>query len=710
MNEQQIQSFIWDIADLLRGSYRPPQYRLVMLPMVVLRRLDCVISTQKEEMMKKYETLKGKKEEHIERHMCGKFGEIYNISQFDFSSLLDDQTAIARNLLYYIDSFSPKVRNIFEKFEFERQIERLDADNLLYLIVQSFANIDLHPSRFNNAKMGTIFENLIRRFNEQANEEAGDHFTPREVIKLMASLIYTNEDDALTIDHKIRKIYDPTCGTGGMLSVSEEYIHQLNTSAKLFLYGQEYNAESYAICASDMLIKGQDTGHIYYGDTLLDDHYKNDKFHYILANPPFGVDWKKQQSVVEKEHKVLGFNGRFGAGTPRVNDGATLFLQHMISKMEKPKDQGGEGSKIAIVLNGSPLFTGDAGSGESNIRRFVIENDLLEAIVALPNDMFYNTGITTYIWLLNNSKSEERKGKIQLIDAAKFYQKMRKSLGSKRNEIGEHHIEQITKIFGAFEHNQSMNIQCDKETLSDQVVSKIFNNQDFGYIKVTVEQPLRQNFIASEERIKLLKAERAFIALAESKKRKNLAIIEQEIAEGRRLQQDILQALQTIDNKKIYINRDAFVADVNAAFKQQNIKLEAPIKKAILNALSKQDATADICYKSKGKIEPNPKLRDTEIIPLPSYVNLPLPIGYDPKDDNTPLNDLLRSHCEAYMEKEVLPHLPEAWIDESKTKIGYEIPFTKQFYVYKPPRDLEDIAKDIQALEEEILGLLGKVV
>ncbi len=714
---QNIESFIWNIADLLRGAYRPPQYRRVMLPLTVLRRIDCVLEGQQEQVLdsckqlkEKYNALSAQEKQHkteeayISQFLDIQFENLYNISEFNFQRILDDSEHIKQNLIRYIDSFSPKIREIFSRFNFEQEIDKLDENNLLYQIIQHFNNINLHPDVISNHDMGNIFENLIRRFNEQANEEAGDHFTPREVIKLMANILYTDVQPAVFDVGIIRNIYDPTCGTGGMLSVSKDTIAAQNNRANIKLYGQEYNAEAWAICASDMLMKGDEPDDIFFGDTLINDHYPHKKFHYILANPPFGVDWKKQQNFVTDEHNNKGFDGRFGAGLPRVGDGAMLFLQHMLSKMEP------DGAYIAIVLNGSPLFTGDAGSGESNIRRYIIENDWLDAIIALPNDMFYNTGIATYIWIITNNKSTERQGKIQLIDGTRFYKKMRKSLGNKRNELSDEHIAQLTRIYGEYKNNHYADIDCNGEILTKQNVSKIFNNQDFGFVKLTIERPLQLNFMASEERIKNLWQENAFVNLSKSKKRKNEEDIKKEEAAGKQQQQQIIDILSSLDSTKLYKNRDAFAKDLTKAFKAYDVKLEAAIKKAILSALSEHDETADYCYKSKGVLEADTTLRDTENMPLPADIPLPLPMGYNAKDDNRRLVELIKDHAEAYLQAEVLPHVKDAWIDYSKTKLGYEIPFNKQFYVYTPPRPLEEIAGDIEKLEQEIISLLGKVV
>lgn len=717
-NHDNLIGFIWNIANKLRGPYRPPQYRRVMLPMTVLRRMDCVLELTKDKVLAQYTKLQaqGHTEEAIQKILGRTATEnreqpLYNTSKYDFKKLLGDSDNIARNLIAYIKGFSPKARDIFEKFNFEQEIEKLDNANRLFIIIKEFSEIDLHPDKVDNLQMGYVFEDLVRKFNEQANEEAGDHFTPREVISLMAHVMYTSDEEVYT-PGIARTIYDPTCGTGGMLSVSEEYIREHNKQANLILFGQEYNPESYAICCADLLIKDEPVDNIILGDTLGDgktsDGHPDKKFHYMLANPPFGVEWKAQQTIVEKEHRELGFSGRFGAGTPRINDGALLFLMHMISKMHHAPERGGEGSKIAIVFNGSPLFTGDAGSGESNIRRWIIENDWLDAVIALPDQMFYNTGIFTYIWIVTNRKRPERKGKVQLIDATKHYQKMRKSLGNKRNELSPEHINEITRLYAEGKHDARSIFKSDGQPM-ESICSKIFDNHEFGFLKITVERPLKLNFQASPERIERLKQESAFEKLAESKKRKDEETIKAEQTEGRKLQQQILDALASMNSTTLYKNRDAFEDVLAKALKTAEMKLDAPVKKAILNALSERDETADVCTDSKGKHEADSELRDTELVPLPSTLPLPLPIGYDAKADNSELLDLVREHCEAYLAKEVLPHVPEAWIDHSKTRAGYEIPLNHHFYVYQPPRKLEDIEGDIRKLEGEIIQMLKGV-
>jgi type I restriction enzyme M protein len=682
---RQLANFIWSIAELLRGDYKQADYGKVILPFTVLRRLDCVLEPTKARVMDFYDTkIKSMNLKNPEPLLNQKAGvPFHNISQFTFEKLKEDSDNIAPNLRNYINGFSVAGREILDYFNFNDQINRLDEANLLFLIVKKFAAIDLHPNKVSNMSMGYVFEELIRKFSELSNETAGEHFTPREVIRLMVDLLFLNDRDILTQKGIVKTIYDPACGTGGMLSIAEEYIKELNPDAKPVVFGQEINPESYAICKSDMLIKGQDVGNIKFGNTFTTDGLAHENFDYMLSNPPFGVEWKKVQTHVKAEYEKKGFDGRFGAGLPRISDGSFLFLQHMISKMKR--DNGG--SRIAIVFNGSPLFSGSAGSGESEIRKWIIENDLLEAIAALPDQLFYNTGIYTYIWIVTNNKSPARKGKIQLINAIHYYKKMSRSLGNKRNEIGDgedgkpNHIAEITRIYGEFQADGTRKLEIDGKE-KDVIVSKIFDNEDFGYWRITVERPLRLNFQVSEERILKLESEAAFANLAVSKKRGGAAL--EEIEQGKALQESIKAALQTLGDN-LYKNRDAFEADVTKALKKADVRVSAQVKKAILNALAQRDETADICTDKDGNPEPDADLRDYENVPL--------------KDD-----------IDEYMKREVLPHVPDAWIDESKTKVGYEIPFTRHFYEYVPPRDLEEIEKEIKELEEEIRGMLEEIL
>ncbi len=715
---------IWEIANRLRGPYRPPQYRLVMLPMVVLRRLDCVLEPTKDAVVAEHARLLAANtpENAIPRLLTRVVDKdrkqpLYNTSPYTLAKLLGDSENIAPNLVAYINGFSDTARAIFDKFKFGDQIEKLDSSNRLYAVVQAMADplVDLHPDRISNIEMGYIFEHLVMRFNEQANEEAGDHFTPREVIRLMTSLVYTGEEDVYK-PGVYREIYDPACGTGGMLSVSEETIRAGNAGANLGLYGQEYNDESWAICCADMLIKDEETDHIILGDTLGDgktrDGFPDKQFHYMLANPPFGVEWKDQKAVVEKEAGELGFAGRFGAGLPAINDGSLLFLQHMMSKMHPGPDKGGEGSKIAVIFNGSPLFSGDAGSGPSNIRRWIIENDWLDAIVAMPDQLFYNTGIFTYVWLVTNRKVPERRGKVQLIDGTRFFGKMTKSLNNKRNQLSDAHIADLTRLYGGFTDGETARVCTDLKAgvWEERVVSRVFDNREFGFLKVTVERPLRLNFEATAERIARLDEQSAFAGLAISKKRKDAKVVEAEEAAGRAEQQAVRAMLATLEGKGRYIDRDTFDADLEGAAKRAKLKLPTPIRKAIFAALGERDPRAEICRDSKGRPESDSELRDTENIPLPPATPLPLPMKFGPEAPNDDLVATMRPTIDAYIDAEVLPHVPDAWVDYAKTKVGYEIPINRHFYVYKPPRPLGEIEADITKLEGEIAGLLKGLV
>ncbi|WP_332747670.1 type I restriction-modification system subunit M [Hydrogenophaga sp.] len=611
MNHQALSSFIWSVADLLRGDYKQSEYGRVILPFTVLRRLDCVLEATKPAVLAE-KAAKDKAGLNAEPFLLRRSGtSFFNTSQLDLVKLLGDQDHIRQNLYAYIQAFSPAARDIFERFDFFTQVERLAKANLLYLVTEKFANIDLHPNVVDNASMGAVFEELIRKFAEISNETAGEHFTPREVIRLMVNLLFIEDDDVLTPGNAVvRTIYDPTAGTGGMLSVAGEYLLEHNPQARLTMYGQELNDESYAICKADMLIKGQAVENIIVGNTLSEDGHGGRKFDYMLSNPPFGVEWKKVEKAVRQEHENKGFDGRFGPGLPRVSDGSMLFLMHLLSKMRPVKDGG---SRFGIVLNGSPLFTGGAGSGESEIRRYVLENDLVEAIVGLPTDMFYNTGIATYVWILSNKKPATRKGKVQLIDASSFWQKMRKSLGSKRKEMSDEHIATVTRLFGGFAEAEMVAFvdaagqplgepqlvtTADLPTAAPEggrlkrvPISRVFNNEAFGYTTITVERPLRDE-----------------------------------------------------------------------------------AGKAVLGVKGKQ----------KGKPQPDSALRDTENVTL----------GED---------------IAAYFKREVLPHAPDAWIDEEKSKVGYEIPFNRHFYVFEPPRSLHVIDEELKTVTASIMKMLEEL-
>jgi len=700
----QLASFIWNICNLLRGPYKRNEYRKVILPLTVLRRFDCVLASTRQAVLRKNAELKGKPESIVRNQLCQITDRpFYNLHKLSLPQLLDDPNNLAQNLNSYIAAFSPNVRAIVDKFKFGEQIAYMAEKGVLYLVVKAFCDpkLDLSPDRVDNAQMGYVFEELIRIGAEQSNEEAGEHFTPREVIRLMVNLLLTPEKD-LRKSHVVKTIYDPACGTGGMLSVAEKYIRDLNSDAAPMLYGQDWNDESWAVCKSDMLIKGEDAENIVLGDTFGADGFRHREdgakwtFDYMLANPPFGVEWKQQQKAIENERDTLGHAGRFGAGTPRINDGALLFLQHMLDK-RRPEQQGG--SRLAIVFNGSPLFTGDAGSGESEIRRWIVENDWLEAIVALPEQLFYNTGISTYLWILTNRKEKPRKGKVQLIDARQFWVQMEKSLGNKRRRIGDpadkpkdpDHIGDITRIFGAFRDGETRTF-TEEDPITHQprnverVVGKVFDNEDFGYRKITVERPLRLNFAATAERIARLDGESAFRNLVTSSK-KDVAVRQQEIDAGKRRQEEIRALLAAFGKQtkaQLFVDREAFVDALRAFLKKRDARLAAPEMKAILGALGERDEAAAICRDAKGHPESDADLRDTETVPLKEAV-------------------------EAYFKREVLPHVPDAWIDDGKTKVGYEIPFNRHFYRYEPPRDLDVIEKDIKRLEGEILDLLKEV-
>ena len=690
----ELASFIWSICNLLRGPYKRNEYRKVILPLTVLRRFDCVLADTKDAVLAANAPF-GKESDEATPQLLKAAARrrFYNTSKLDFERLLDDSNLIASNLSAYIHGFSANVRQIFERFGFDAQIAKMGEKNLLFQVVQAFTRVDLSPERVDNVQMGYVFEELIRIGSEQANEEAGEHFTPREVIRLMVSLLLSHEPD-LAKSHVVKTIYDPACGTGGMLSVSEGFLRQHNNTSIPILYGQDHNDEAWAVCAADMLIKGENAERIVLGDTFTADGYerrsdgRRHTFDYMLANPPFGVEWKQQQREIKQERDELGYDGRFGAGLPRINDGALLFLQHMLSKMQ-PEHEGG--SRIAIVFNGSPLFTGDAGSGESEIRRWIIENDWLEAIVALPDQLFYNTGISTYIWVLTNRKDERRRGKVQLIDGRQFFVKMRKSLGNKRNELSAEQIDELTLLHGNFKDGETRD-QTDEDPVTHQprtrprVVSKVFANEDFGYRKITVERPLRLNFAATPERIARIEEERAFQNLARSRKRPGPAH-DAEVAEGRARREELrvlLNALASATGGEVMHDREDFRATLREVSSGAGLRLAAGERKAIESALCERDQEAATCLGTRARIEPDADLRDTETVPL----------GEDIDD---------------YMAREVLPHVPEAWVDESKTKVGYEIPLNRHFYVYEPPRPLDDIKADLQELEQVISGLLAEV-
>lgn len=654
----------WSVADLLRGDYRQSDYGKVILPFTVLRRLECVLEPTRDKVVETVAKFAGQEidTDHFLRKASG--NSFYNKSDLTLRKIAADPQNAAKNLQIYVGAFSDNAREVLDKYEFNQQVRKLDGANLLYQIIGRFTDLDLHPDVVPNHNMGYIFEELIRRFAEQSNETAGEHFTPREVIKLMVNLLVAPDADVLSLPGVVRTVMDPACGTGGMLSAADDRIKALNPDATVEVYGQELNPESWAICRSDLMIKGQDPENIRFGNSFSDDGHARRRFDYLLANPPFGVEWKKVKEEVEYEHSSLGDAGRFGAGLPRINDGSLLFLQHMISKMKPVDVNGGGGSRIAIVFNGSPLFTGAAESGESNIRRWILENDLLEAIVALPDQLFYNTGISTYFWILTNRKDADHKGKVVLLDARDQWQKMRKSLGDKRKELGDgtngrpDHIGDITRLYA-----EAAQVAKDPEhPLHGKV--KVFANEDFGYQRITVERPLKLRFEVTEETL---------AALAEAKPVARLERSEEFVA-----------AMRTLLGSSWKERAEAFIALKDAVVAAgMTWPSGAPFTKALREAIGVRDPEGEF-QKVKGTAEPDADLRDYENVPLGENV-------------------------EEYLKREVLPHVPDAWIDHTKTKIGYEIPFTRHFYVYKPPRPLAEIDAELKSLEAEIQGLLGEV-
>lgn len=664
-------AFLWNIAESLRGTYKEEDYRKVMLPLIVIRRFDCLLDDYDREIIKsvyeEYDFLPEEERDELvivdlkENHDINL--QFYNVSDFTWKKLLDDSENIKSNFEEYLNGFSNNVKEIIGKFKFKDEINQLDKKDKLYAVLSKMYEVDLHINSVSNNKMGYIYEEMLRRFTE--NSAAGEQYTPREVIRLCMEILFMGKENFLTEEGKVISIADFCCGTGGMLSIAEDYVEKINPSAIVNVYGQELLDESFAICQADMLMKGQNPDNIRLGNTLTQDRFNGEKIRFLISNPPFGVTWKDEEKKV-KEEADLGFDGRFGSGTPRVSDGSLLFLQNMISKMYDDED----GSRIAIIFNGSPLFTGDAGSGESNIRKWIIEEDLLEGIIALPTDMFYNTGIATYIWVLTNKKEEKRKGKIQLVNASEYYQLMRKSLGNKRKEITPEQIKEIKSLYISFEESEN---------------SKIFDNEDFGYRKITVERPLKLSFNVNEEAIENVKNTTQFINLAVSKK-KDLEVKEMEENEGRLKQEKLLKLLESFDNTLEYMDRDKFIKDLKAKSKEFDIALPAGLIKAIVNAIGVRNEDAIVCKDSKGNIESDSSLKDTESIAL--------------KDD-----------VYEYFEKEVKPHVNDAYIDESSiNNIGYEIPFTRHFYKYEELRAFEDIMKEVESLESEIALEIRKVL
>ena len=637
-------STIWGTFELLRGRYQRHQYGQVILPFVVLRRLDCVLEPTKAAVLKA-----------IKDHPDDETGlyaqkaakqSFWNSSKYTFETLGEDTANLRKNLINYVEGFSENIQDVFTHYKIEETINELNRHGILLQVFQKFAAIDLHPEVFSNHDMADLFEKLISMDAESANLEAGEYFTPRDVIRLMIDLLITPDADILTKDGVIRTVYDPTAGTGGMLSLAEEHILRLNPKAKISVFGQELNERTYSICKADMIVKGQDVDNIRQGDTLKDDHFRDKKFDYCLANPPYGVEWKVSKDAVEEEAR-RGFAGRFGAGLPRISDGQLLFVQHMVHHMKPVKTDGTGGGRVAVVFNGSPLFTGGAGSGESEIRGWLLKNDLLEAIIALPNDIFFNTGISTYIWIITNRKSAARKGKVQLINAAELYAKMRKSLGSKRNELLPEHAQQVAKIYAAFKPGE---------------LCKIFKNDDFAYREVTIERPLRQNYSADESRLARLKESRLLSKLSTKDTAKLLAAIVSEVG------------------VKLSNKRAAFIAGIENALEKADVGLRKSSAAKIADELAEADPAGEIVLED-GRPVPDNDLRDTEIVPYADEI-------------------------QAYFNREVKPHVPDAWIADEPPLTGYEIPFTRHFYKYQPPRDLKEIDDDIRKLAREITKLL----
>jgi type I restriction enzyme M protein len=659
-------AFIWSVADLLRGDYKQSEYGKVVLPLTVIRRLDCVLEPTKQAVLEKHKDLAGKIEnvEPVLQAVAGQ--QFYNTSPLTFTKLLDDPNTIADSLHLYIGGFSEAAKDVIDKFDFGIQIDRLRKANILYQVVGKFAEIDLHPEAVSNIEMGYLYEELIRKFSELSNETAGEHFTPREVIRLMVNLLFIDDaDDVLTKPGIVKTLCDPACGTGGMLSVAEDHLRALNPQARLEVFGQELNAETYAVCRSDMMLKGQDASHIAYGNSFSEDRHEGERFDYLLANPPFGVEWKKVENEVRKEAETRGFNGRFGAGLPRINDGSFLFLQHMISKMKRPEEGG---SRVAIVFNGSPLFTGAAGSGESEIRRWIIENDWLEAVVALPDQLFYNTGISTYFWIVTNRKAPERRGKVQLVDAREYFVKMRKSLGEKRKEISGAQIDEITRLYGDFTENDKV---------------KIFANEAFGFLRVTVERALRLRWVVTDDTIAATLAAKPVGKLSDEAQTGLRALLAEHVGASFATQKELVKALGSA---------------------MTNLGLAGSALKTAWSTLAVRDEDAPVITDRKGNPDPDPELRDNENVPLPS---VPVSFVEDPTGRFATLE--YRTAVDDYMRDEVLPHVPDAWVDYARTKIGYEIPLTRYFYKYAPPRPLDEIDAEIKALEDEIQQLLTKV-
>ncbi|MBV6522218.1 MAG: hypothetical protein MNPFHGCM_02364 [Gemmatimonadaceae bacterium] len=700
MNHSEIVSFLWGVADLIRDTFKRGKYQDVILPLTVLRRLDCVLADTKAQVLQRQGQLKGKGLEDLDAQLRRASGfAFYNTSRYDFEKLLADAPHLAANLRNYIAGFSPNMREVLEKFDFDNTIAKLDEAGLLFQVLERFKNVDLHPDTIDNPTMGTIFEELIRKFNEALNENPGEHFTPRDVVHLMVDLMLATDEDRIRREGIVCTVYDPCCGSGGMLMITKEHITvglrkngdllrpAINPNAEIHLFGQEVNPETWAVSKSDLFMKdptGRDADNIAYGTVLSHDKHAGRTFDYLIANPPYGKDWKRDEDAVRAEHE-RGAAGRFAPGLPRISDGQLLFLLHMLAHAKEPKEGG---SRIAIIMNGSPLFTGDAGSGESEIRRFILENDLLEALIALPEQLFYNTGIATYVWVVTNRKAPARRGKVQLIDATSFWVPMRKSLGDKRREIPLERSRDILRILADFKDGETRKVAKDGRE-EEIVIGRIFPTTHFGFRKITVERPLRLNFQASDERIARLEEEKGFQSLAQSKKKGATGAKEQAV--GRALQEAIRKLLRTLPATLVK-DRHEFERLLDAAARKAGVKLPAPARKAILSALSERDETAAICRDKDGNPEPDPELRDTESVPLAERI-------------------------EVFFDREVKPHVPDAWIDTSRRDprdgeiglVGYEINFNRYFYRYTPPRPLEEIEADIRGIEGDIVRMLAEV-
>ena len=700
MNHSEIVSFLWGVADLIRDTFKRGKYQDVILPLTVLRRLDCVLARTKERVLKRQAELRGRGLEDLDAQLRRASGfAFYNTSRYDFEKLVGDPPQLAANLRNYIAGFSPNMREVLERFDFDNTIGKLDEASLLFKVLERFKNVDLHPDKIDNPTMGTIFEELIRKFNEALNENPGEHFTPRDVVHLMVDLMLAGDAGRIRRTGIVCTVYDPCCGSGGMLMITKEHVTigrrkngallrpAINPQAEIHLFGQEVNPETWAVSKSDLFIKdptGRDADNIAFGSTLSNDRHAGRSFDYLIANPPYGKDWKRDEEAVEAEH-ARGASGRFAPGLPRISDGQLLFLLHMLAHAKDPKEGG---SRIAIIMNGSPLFTGDAGSGESEIRRFILEHDLLEALIALPEQLFYNTGIATYVWVVTNRKAAARRGKVQLIDASSFWVPMRKSLGDKRREIPPERAQEILRILADFRDGDTREVAKDGKA-EEVVVSRIFPTTHFGFRKITIERPLRLNFQASPERIARLDEEKGFQGLAQSKKKGAAGAREQ--AEGRALQEAIRTLVRGLPGALVK-DRDEFERLLDGAAKPAGLKLPAPARKAILAALSERDETAAICRDRDGSPEPDPELRDSESVPLAESV-------------------------ETFFEREVRPHVPDAWIDTARRDekdgqvglVGYEINFNRYFYRYTPPRPLEEIEADIRAIEGDIVRMLAEV-